>query len=127
MENSVTSSFTKNGQKLADKAGDKLQSGVRAAHDSAKDAGNILSSKLEDARSEAGTIVKTGSKRIQSMGKQGLDAISDAVGQARDVASDASDSIIAYTKKNPATALAIAALSGALLYAAIKALSPSRD
>jgi ElaB/YqjD/DUF883 family membrane-anchored ribosome-binding protein len=127
MENSVTSSFTKNGQTLADKAGDKTQSGVRAAHDSAKNAGNILSSKLEDVRSEAGTIVKTGSKRIQSMGKQGLDAISDAVGHARDVASDASDSIIAYTKKNPVTALAIAAASGALLYVAIKALSPSRD
>jgi len=108
MENSVTSGVAKTGQ-------------------TAKDAGNILSSKLEDVRSEAGTVVKAGARRVRSIGQQGLDAISDAVSQARDAASDASDSIIDYTKKNPITALAIAAASGALLYAAVKALLPSRD
>jgi ElaB/YqjD/DUF883 family membrane-anchored ribosome-binding protein len=108
MENSVTSGFAKTGQALADKAADKVQTGVRVAQDTAKDAGSALS-------------------RVQSMGKQGLDAITGAVGQARDVASDASDSVIAYTKKNPVAALAIAAASGALLYAAIRALVPSRD
>jgi ElaB/YqjD/DUF883 family membrane-anchored ribosome-binding protein len=108
MENSVTSGYAKTGA-------------------TARDAGNVLSSKLEDVRSDAGTAVRTGTRRIQSMGKQGLDAITDAVGQARDIASDASDSVVAYTKKNPFTALAIAAASGALLYAAVKALLPSRD
>jgi ElaB/YqjD/DUF883 family membrane-anchored ribosome-binding protein len=127
MENSVTSGFAKAGQSLTDKATDKAQSGVRAAHDTARDAGNVLSSKLEDVRSEAGTAVRSGARRIQSMGKQGLDAITDAVGQARDVASDASDSLIAYTKENPITALAIAAASGALVYAAIRELIASRD
>jgi ElaB/YqjD/DUF883 family membrane-anchored ribosome-binding protein len=116
MENSVPSGFAKTGQTLTDKAADKVQNGVRVAQDTARDAG-----------SEAGTAVKAGARRIQSMGKQGLDAITDAVGQARDVASDASDSIIAFTKKNPVTALAIAAACGALLYAAIKASIPSRD
>jgi len=127
MENSVTSGVAKTGQTLTDRAADKVQSGVRVAHDTAKDAGNILSSKLEDVRSEAGTVVKAGARRVRSIGQQGLDAISDAVNQARDAASDASDSIIDYTKKNPITALAIAAASGALLYAAVKALLPSRD
>jgi ElaB/YqjD/DUF883 family membrane-anchored ribosome-binding protein len=127
MENSGTSGFAKTGQTLADKATDKVQSGVRVAQDTARDAGNILSTKLDDVRSEAGTVVKAASSRVQSMGKQGLDAISDAVGQARDMASDASDSVIAFTKKNPVTALAIAAASGALLYAVIKASIPSRD
>jgi hypothetical protein len=61
------------------------------------------------------------------MGKQALDAITDMASQARDVASNASESIVAYTKKNPVKALVIAAASGALLYAAIKARSPSRD
>jgi ElaB/YqjD/DUF883 family membrane-anchored ribosome-binding protein len=123
MENSGTGGFAKTGQTLTDKAADKVHSGTRVVHDTAKDAGNVLSTKLEDVRSEAGTVVK----RFQSMGKQGLDAISDAVGQARDAASDASDSIISYTKENPVKALAIAAAAGALLYAAIKALIPSRD
>jgi ElaB/YqjD/DUF883 family membrane-anchored ribosome-binding protein len=98
MENSVTSNYAKSGQALADKAADK-----------AKDAANSLSGK------------------VQSLGKQGLDAVTDAVSQARDVVTDTSDSIVAYTKKNPVTALAIAAASGALLYAAIRALIPSRD
>jgi ElaB/YqjD/DUF883 family membrane-anchored ribosome-binding protein len=127
MENSVTSGFAKTGQTLTDKAADKVQSGVRVAQDTARDAGNVLSSKLDDVRSEAGTVVKSGARRIQSMGQQGLDEITDAVGQARDVVSDASDSVIAFTKKNPVTALAIAAASGALLYAAIRASIPSRD
>jgi ElaB/YqjD/DUF883 family membrane-anchored ribosome-binding protein len=103
------------------------QGSGRAAQDAAKNTGNILSSKLEDVRSEAGTAVRRGSRRAQSMGKQGLNAITDMASQAHDVVSNASESIVAYTKKNPGKTLAIAAASGALLYAAIKALAPSRD
>jgi ElaB/YqjD/DUF883 family membrane-anchored ribosome-binding protein len=127
MENSVTGGFAKTGQALADKAADKVQSGIRTAQDATKDAGNILSGKLEDVRSEAGTVVSRGSRRAQAAGRQGLDAITDVLGQARDAASNTSDSIVTYTKKNPLKALAIAATSGALLYAAIKTLSSSRD
>ncbi len=127
MENSATGSFAKTTQALADKAADKAQSGMRAAQDTAKSAGNILSSQLEDVRSQAGTVVSRGSKRAQSMGKQGFDAITDMASQAREAASNASDSIVAYTKQNPVKALAIAAASGALLYAAIKTLSASRE
>jgi ElaB/YqjD/DUF883 family membrane-anchored ribosome-binding protein len=127
MENSLTSSFATTGQALVDKAADRAQSGIRRAQDTANEAGNILSSKLEDVRSDAGTAVKKGARRVQAARQQGLDAISDMAGQARDVASNATDSIVAYTKKNPVKALAIAAASGAVLYTMIKALSPSRD
>jgi ElaB/YqjD/DUF883 family membrane-anchored ribosome-binding protein len=127
MENSLGGSFAKTGQALADKAADKAQSGIRAAQDATKDAGNILSAKLEDVRSEAGTVVSRSSRRARAAGKQGLDAITDVLDQARDVASTTSDSIVAYTKKHPLKALAIAATSGALLYAAVKTLSSSRD
>ena len=127
MENSLTSSFATTGQTLAVKAADKEQSGIRTAQDTAKAAGNILSSKLEDVRSDAGTAVKKGAKRVKSAREQGLDAITDVAGQARDVASNAADSILAYTKKNPVKALAIAAALGAVLYTMLKALSPSRD
>lgn len=47
-------------------------------------------------------------------------AISDLVSQGRDAAADASDSILAYTKKNPAKALALAAVAGALLFVIAK-------
>lgn len=122
MENSGTGGLAKTGQALANNAADKAQSGLRSAKDTAIDAGELLSSKLEDARREAGTLISRSSERVQSASKQGLDAIAEMAGQARDVASDATDSIVAYTKKNPVAALAIAAASGAVLYAMIKAL-----
>lgn len=101
MENSITGNLPKNGQKIADK--------------------------VDDLRGDATSALTKAANRAQSMGRQSIDAISEVASQARDVASNASDSIVAYTKKNPVTALAIAAASGALLYAVIKALTPSRD
>ena len=127
MESTSTGNFSKSSQALADKAADKAQSGIRGAQDTVKSVGNALSSKIEDVRSEAGTAVNRGSKRAQSMGKQGIDAITDMAGQVGDMASNANDSIVAYTKKNPVLALGIAAAAGALLYRAIRALTPSRD
>jgi ElaB/YqjD/DUF883 family membrane-anchored ribosome-binding protein len=97
------------------------------AQDMAKNVGAVLSSKLEDVRNEAGTVINRGSKRAQSASKQGLDAITEMADQARYVASNAVNSIAAYTKKKPVTALALAAASGVVLYAMIKALTPSRD
>jgi hypothetical protein len=127
MESTLAGSFAKTTQALAEKAADRAQSNIRVAQDSAKDIGNVLSSGLEDVRTKAGTAVRRGSRRAQSMGKQGLDAVTDMASQARDVASNGSESIVAYTRNNPVKALAIAAASGALLFAAIKSLSLSRD
>jgi ElaB/YqjD/DUF883 family membrane-anchored ribosome-binding protein len=98
---------------------DKAQSAIRMAQETAKEAGDILSSKLEDIRGQAGTAVRRRSKQAQSASQQGLLAVSEMASQARDAASNASDSIVAYTKKNPVKALAIAAAAGALLYHAL--------
>ena len=126
METSVTNSFAKTGQALTDKAAGKLEDGLRTAQDAAKDAGGALSSKADELRKEAGPALAKASDRAQATAKQGLDAITDMASQVRDVASNTSDSIVSYTKKNPVTSLAIAAASGALIYAAIKALKPAR-
>ena len=67
------------------------------------------------------------SVEFNPVSKQGMDAVSDMASHARDAVSNTSDAVVAYTKKNPATALAIAAASGALLYATIKASRSSRD
>jgi ElaB/YqjD/DUF883 family membrane-anchored ribosome-binding protein len=101
MENSIASNPPKNGQTMADK--------------------------VDEVRGDAAPALKRAVSRAQSMGRQSIDAIGDVATQARDAASNATDSIVAYTRKNPVTALAIAAASGALLYAAVKALTPSRD
>jgi ElaB/YqjD/DUF883 family membrane-anchored ribosome-binding protein len=127
MESSVTNNLVRSGQTIADKAADKVQGGIRDAQHAAAQAGSTLSNTVDDLRSDAGPAMKRAVGRVQSMSRQGMDAVSDMAGQVRDVASTTSDSIVAYTKKNPATALAIAAASGALLYAAIKAARSSRD
>jgi hypothetical protein len=72
-------------------------------------------------------MIRKAAGQAQAVGKQGIDAITDAASQVSEAASNASVSIVAYTKKNPATALAIAAASGALLYALIKALTSRRE
>jgi hypothetical protein len=101
MENSVTGILPKNGQTTADR--------------------------VDGPRVGATPALKKAVGRAQTLASHSIDAIGDMANQARDAASNASDSIIAYTRKNPIAALAIAAASGALLYAAIKALTPSRD
>ena len=106
---------------------DNAQSAIRTAQETAKEAGDTLSGKLEDVRSKAGTAVRRRSRQAQSASQQGLHAVTAMANQARDAASNASDSIVAYTKKNPVKALAIAAAAGALLYAAARALSPPSD
>jgi ElaB/YqjD/DUF883 family membrane-anchored ribosome-binding protein len=97
--------LAKQGQSLADRAADSA----------------------DELRSDAAPLLKDATGRARALGNQGIDAISDMASQVRDVAVDASGSIIAYTKKNPATALAIAAVSGALLFGLVKILTPSRD
>ena len=101
MENSITGNLPKNGQTMADK--------------------------VDDLRGDAVPALNRAIGRAQSMRRQSLDTINDLASQARDAAANASDSVVAYTRKNPVTALAIAAASGALLYAAIKAFTPSRN
>jgi ElaB/YqjD/DUF883 family membrane-anchored ribosome-binding protein len=101
MENLVTGNLPKNGQTMTDKA--------------------------DDIRGDAVPALTKVVSRAQSVGRQSIDVIGDLASQARDAAASASDSVVSYTRKNPVTALAIAAASGALLYAAIKALTPSRD
>jgi ElaB/YqjD/DUF883 family membrane-anchored ribosome-binding protein len=127
MENSLTNNLPKHGQTLADKAADKVQGGLRDAQLAAKEAGASLSTKVEEIRGDTGPALTKAISRAQSMGRQSIAAITDMASQARDVASTTSDSIVAYTKKNPVKALAIAAASGALIYAAIRALTPSRE
>jgi hypothetical protein len=127
MGHSITSNLSKNSQTLADKAADKVQGGIRDAQQAAMGAGSALSDKVEELRSDAGTAVAKAVDQVQSMGKQGIDAVTDAAQRARDVATDSVGSIVKYTKKHPMKALMIAAASGALLLSLIRVLRPSRD
>jgi ElaB/YqjD/DUF883 family membrane-anchored ribosome-binding protein len=105
VESSTTGNLPKNAQNLA------------------KDVSSRLSSKADELRDDAGSVLS----RAQAMGRQGFDAVSEAAQRAQEIASDTSDSVIRYTKKNPVKAILIAAASGALLLSVIQMLKPSRD
>jgi ElaB/YqjD/DUF883 family membrane-anchored ribosome-binding protein len=124
MEDSISTSFAKTSQALADKAADKARRGIRSAHDTVKDAGSILCGEVDDLRNEADSALTRVADRAQSTGRQGLVAITDMASQARDGVLDTSDSIVAYAKKNPVRALALTAAVGALLYAVLKKTEP---
>jgi ElaB/YqjD/DUF883 family membrane-anchored ribosome-binding protein len=83
-----------------------------------------MESTIHDA---ATPIIRKVGGRAQSAAQLGFSAMSDIADQARDMAAGTADSIMSYTKKNPLQALAIAAASGALLFAAIKAFRTNRD
>jgi ElaB/YqjD/DUF883 family membrane-anchored ribosome-binding protein len=127
MEGSITGNLPKNGQTIADRAAGKVQDGIRDAQQTAKDAGNAVSNKVEDLRSQAGPTLAKAVGRAQSIGRQGMDAVSDAAQRARNFSANASDLIIDYTKENPVKALLIAAATGAAILGLIKVLKDSRD
>jgi ElaB/YqjD/DUF883 family membrane-anchored ribosome-binding protein len=103
------SHVSQQGQGAIDKAADTVQSGIDRGSAKVSDA-------MEGARGQAKSA-------IGKMSDQG----GAAIRQVRDTATQASDSIINYTRNNPTKALMIAAASGALLITVIKALTPSRD
>ena len=130
MESSIrklTDNLVKDGQKIADRAADKIQGGILHVQHAAEDAGRTLSDEVEDLRSDVGPAISHVVGGVQSMSRRGVNAVSDIASQVSDAVSNTSDAIVAYTKKHPANALAIAAASGALLYAIVKASRSSRD
>jgi ElaB/YqjD/DUF883 family membrane-anchored ribosome-binding protein len=123
----TNNTFGKQGQAVADKAADKVQAGIREAQQTARAASATLSNKVDELRSDTGPMIGEAAGQAQNMLKQGLNAVGDATQAVRDTASDATDSVISYTKENPVKALLIAAVAGALLVTIVNALSPSRE
>lgn len=125
--NTTSNDLAKQGQDFADKAADKVQSGVREARQTANKVGNKFSSDLEAGRSQASPSIKKVAEQAQSIVGQGIDSARAAAQRVRDGAAQASDSLVTYTKENPVKAILVAAASGALLLTLFNALSRSRD
>jgi len=116
MDTINTDDFAKKGQDFADKAADRVQSGLRNAE-----------AATETARSQAGPSIKKAADQAQGIWTQGMDAVGTARRQVRDTAMQASDSLAAFTRENPLKTIVIAAASGALLLALFNTLARSRD
>jgi len=120
------SDLANKGQAFADKAADKLQSGIRDAKQSVSSAASSASNKVEAMRSGVGPAIDNASDNAQGLLRQGRDAVSDATRKAQDFASDAQDSIVTYTRQKPVKALLIAAAAGAALITLMRAFSSSK-
>ena len=113
--------FANKGHAFADKAADKLQSGIRDAKQGANSAASTASSKVESIRSGTNDAIDKASDQAQTL----LDTLSQATQKAKDFAVDTQDSVVAYTREKPVKALLIAAATGAVLVTLIRAFLPS--
>jgi ElaB/YqjD/DUF883 family membrane-anchored ribosome-binding protein len=120
---STTNDFSKQSQDLADKAANRIQGGIQDAKRTINRAGDQLSSKTDELRSEAQPLIKKATQQANAVAK----SFGDATQQVRDAASQASESVIAYAKENPIKAILIATASGAILATLFHAIYRSRD
>ncbi|HXJ44113.1 MAG TPA: hypothetical protein VNH18_32805 [Bryobacteraceae bacterium] len=119
--------FGKQTQDLADKAAEKVQSGIRTAKDTTNQVADRLSDTVEAARSSAGPRLAKAADRVQSVANQTRDSFGAATRKVRATAADVGDSVISYTRDNPVKAILISAAVGALIGALATTLPRSSD
>jgi ElaB/YqjD/DUF883 family membrane-anchored ribosome-binding protein len=123
----VPNNFGKQGQDLADKTADKVQSGIRSAQDVANRGADKLSEGIDSVRRNTGpTLAKTADK-AQSVANQAMDSFNDASQKVRATAADIGDSVLTYTQDNPVKAILISAAVGAIIATAVTTLVRTRD
>ena len=103
--------FGKQTQDLADKAAEKVQSGIRTAKDSANQVADRLSDTVEGARSGVGRAAD----QAQSVANQTLDSLGSATKKVQATVADVGQSVISYTQDNPVKAILISATVGILI------------
>ncbi len=118
-----TGDFSKQAQDLADKAANKIQGGIQDSQRAVNRAGDQISSKADELRGDAQPLLKKAAKQANAFAQ----SVGDARRKARDAASQASESVIAYAKENPVKAILIATASGAVLATLFHAIFRSRD
>ena len=119
----TSNNFAKQGQNLADKTADKVQSGIHGAKDAGNQVAEVLSSKVEDARSSTGPAIARATDQAPSVSKKTLDTVSAATEKARATMADVGDSLTAYVTDSPIKALLISAAVGAVIGALATSLS----
>jgi ElaB/YqjD/DUF883 family membrane-anchored ribosome-binding protein len=98
-------------QDLADKAAEKVQSGIRTAKDSANQVADRLSDTVEGARSGVGRAAD----QAQSVANQTLDSLGSATKKVQATVADVGQSVISYTQDNPVKAILISVTVGILI------------
>jgi ElaB/YqjD/DUF883 family membrane-anchored ribosome-binding protein len=109
------SNFGKQTQDLADKAAEKVQSGIRTAKDSANQVADKLSNTVEDARSGVAPMIGKAADRAQSVANQTIDSLGSVTKKVQATVGDVGQSVISYTQDNPVKAILISATVGILI------------
>jgi ElaB/YqjD/DUF883 family membrane-anchored ribosome-binding protein len=123
----VSNNFGKQGQDLADKAADKVQSGIRTAQGIANRGADKLSEGVDSVRRSTGPALADATDRAQSGAKQAMDSLNNASKKVRATVADVGDTVVTYTQGNPIKALLISAAVGAIVATAVATLSRSQD
>jgi ElaB/YqjD/DUF883 family membrane-anchored ribosome-binding protein len=92
---------------------------VNTLRDSASDA-------LDQAQRAAGPAIKEGKRQAGALLDQSGELIDTVSTRASEIAVDLGKGMIAFTKKNPFTALLLAVGAGALMVSAAKSMRPRR-
>jgi hypothetical protein len=92
---------------------------VNTLRDSASDA-------LDQVQRAAGPAIKEGKRQAGALLDQSGELIDTVSTRASEIAVDLGKGMIAFTKKNPVTALLLAVGAGALMISAAKSMQPRR-
>jgi hypothetical protein len=118
-----TGGLAKSAQNLADTAAGTIESGLGEAKRAVTGAADQVSDRVAEIRSDSKPLIN----KVAGLARSISADIGDGIGNMRDVASSASDSVVSYTKENPVKAMVIAMAAGALMITAIRAIARSRD
>jgi ElaB/YqjD/DUF883 family membrane-anchored ribosome-binding protein len=123
----VSNNLGKQGQDLADRTADKVQSGIRSAQDVANRGAEKLSEGIDSVRRNTGPALAKTADKTQSVANQAMDTFNNASQKVRATAADIGDSVLTYTQDNPVKAILISAAVGAIIATAVTSLSRIRD
>ena len=115
------------GQDVANKSADKIQSGIQSTQSAANTAMNKASDKVSELKSDAAPMLDKVSDQAQKLMQQGREVLHDTTQKVREKAVQASDIAVGYTKDEPMKAMLIAAATGALLMGLVSMMARSRD
>jgi hypothetical protein len=107
-------------------AADNAKGGISSGRQIVDATVDGISDRMDQVRRSTAPVVKRAKRQAGALLEQSGELLSDVSDRAIETATDISKSLVAYTKKNPITALLLALGAGALLVSAAKSIRSRR-
>ncbi len=120
------STFSRSATNFADQTADGATEAIRATKETANEAFDRLSDKVDDVRDQATPILSRLSAQAEAAARRSADAVRETSQQLREKALRATDDTVSYIKDEPVKAVLIAAATGAALMALLSLVSRTR-